>query len=222
MASAFPEFGVAAAFTFGFIGSLSHCPGMCGGFAAGVALPGRQGSSPLARSIAYHVGRLFTYSLIGALVGFTGSLVNAFGNFSELLRSGATILGGTFMLLTGVTLLAGNVAWMERFIPTGGIVKKAAPLLRRDSWQSSLQLGVLLGFLPCGLIYSAASYALTEGSALRGAATLFAFGLGTVPALAATALLASWLRRYGKAFRLVAGLILIGSSIRYLWLGFPG
>ena len=223
MISASPEFGILAAFMFGLLGSLAHCPAMCGGFAAGVALKGKQSiHHPVARSAAYHAGRILTYTLIGALVGLTGSLVNAFGAVSESLRSGATYLGGGFMLVTGVSLMFGTGFLLERQLPGRWVIHRASSLLGRSSWPASFHLGLLLGFLPCGLVYSAASYALAQGDPVSGGLTLMAFGLGTIPVLAATALVASSLQRFGRLFQLLAGGLLILSGVHFLWRGFTG
>lgn len=218
-----PEFGIMAAFLFGLFGSLAHCPAMCGGFAAGVALRGQNAvHNAFARSLAYHSGRVLTYTFVGALVGLTGSLVNAFGGLSEALRSGATYLGGGFMLVTGVSLLLGTGFLLEKQLPGGWVIHRASRLLGRSSWPASFHLGLLLGFLPCGLVYSAASYALAQGDPIAGGLTLLAFGLGTIPALAATALLASSLQRYGRFFQIFAGALLVASGTRFLWFGFAG
>lgn len=228
------EWSAAAAFSFGLLGSLSHCVAMCGGISVALLHGSARAYWRLA---AYHVGRLMTYAGIGALVGVTGSLAEFAGSFSEVLRRGAVLVAAVFLWVAGVAVFVRvastsfaslpGLGFIERWIPSRPLLRLAAPLLRRPSLPAALVLGIVLGFLPCGLVYTAASYALATGQAVRGAAVMLAFGLGTLPALALVGLLTRslnqpqlrWLRRW---FTVALGLLLTGSGVYYWVHGFPG
>jgi sulfite exporter TauE/SafE len=215
-----PEFGFAGAFLFGLFGSISHCVAMCGALVTGIGQAG--GAPPWKRLTVYHTGRLITYTLIGALVGLTGSLVNFAGGASGLLRDGAAVFAGVVMVLTGVSMLGTGAFLPERLLSTKWLTNKAGKLYGRKELGAVFALGLLLGFLPCGLIYTAASYALAEANPLTGGLLMLSFGLGTLPALAGTSWLINKFRRYGDTFRKAAGLLLILSGGYYLVAGFPG
>jgi len=74
---------------------------------------------------------------------------------------------------------------------------------------------MLWGWLPCGLVYSALTTALASGSAVRGAATMLAFGLGTLPNLLLAGLLLVRFRRFAQArvTKVVSGLLVLGYGV---------
>lgn len=214
-----PELGVAGAFLFGLLGSLSHCVAMCGGLTASVA---QAGEHPWRRMAYYHAGRLITYTAIGALVGLTGSLVNFAGDASGSLREGASIAAGAVMVLTGLSMLGSGAFLPERLVSAKWLTKRAGRLLGRKDSGAVFLLGLLMGFLPCGLIYSAASYSLAGADPVTGGALMLAFGVGTLPALAGATAVFGALRRRGETLRKAAGVLLVLSGAYYLIAGFPG
>jgi sulfite exporter TauE/SafE len=128
-------------------------------------------------------------------------------------------VAGLFMVALGL-YLAGWWRGLLRIEAAGGhLWRRIEPLGRgllpvrrvRDAWA----LGLLWGWLPCGLVYSVLALALLSGSASRGALVMLAFGLGTVPNLLAAGLavgtLRSALRRRGV--RLAAGLAVVGLGV---------
>ena len=76
-------------------------------------------------------------------------------------------------------------------------------------------LGMLWGWLPCGLVYSVLTMTLLSGSAARGAAIMLAFGLGTLPNLMLAGLLLVRFRSViqGRALRLGSGLIVLAFGV---------
>lgn len=213
------EWGYGAALLFGLAGSLSHCVAMCGGFS--LALASGRHPAPL-RVAGYHAGRLVTYMSIGALVGLTGSLVNAVGASTGALRSASSVAGGLVMVATGLGML-GVTRWVpEQWVPSAWIRKLSGPLFQSPSAASGVLLGLVLGFLPCGLVYSAASFSLASGSPLRGALLMLAFGAGTIPALAGATLVFRKARHLTHLFTRGAGVWLLLSGTYCLVRGFPG
>jgi len=172
-----------SAFTIGFLGS-AHCIGMCGGITTMLtsAIPAQQSRASLV--IAYHIGRISTYTLIGAIVGFTGSI--AAKNVGIPL-SGLRLFAGVFLVFLGL-YLGQWLMWIARVEKLGQkLWRYLSPISKRfipvDNTKKALSLGALWGWLPCGLIYSTLTWALASNSALQGAGIMFSFGLGTLPAL---------------------------------------
>ncbi|MGL6162161.1 sulfite exporter TauE/SafE family protein [Microbulbifer sp.] len=199
---------LAAALAIGFLGS-SHCIGMCGGIAGalGMAVPGRRPA--WGQLIGYSAGRLGSYALMGALAGALGAAI--------LPALGPLRLVAGLMLVAMALYIAGiwrGLVWLER----GGaylwryLQPLSAKLLPVRSAGSAVALGSLWGWLPCGLVYSALTFALAQGGSLRAALAMLAFGLGTVPAMLATGAAAAKVRGFVQrpAVRLLfAGLILL-------------
>lgn len=184
---------------------IAHCAAMCGGFVASAFAPDPEGRprlpAPLA-ALALHGGRLASYATAGALAGALGAtpaLLLGSARFQAVLFSlGALALAVTGLRIAGVRLVRpASAAWAEPLWrrATG----LARGLARTDSLPHRLGLGVLWGWAPCALVYSALPLALVSGSAPRGAAVMLAFGAGTLPAL----LGAGWLA--GKGIALAPG-----------------
>ena len=216
-----PDSGFLAVFLIGLLGGV-HCAGMCGGIVSALSLqmPGAAGRSAPAWSIhlAYNFGRIASYAIAGALIGALGSLGLLLNNWLPV-QLGLYVAANLMMValglyLTGLTQTlafterAGQWLWRrvqpatKRFIPVRGPVQ-------------AFPLGMLWGWLPCGLVYSVLTMTLVSGSAARGAATMLAFGLGTLPNLMLAGLLLARFRNVvqGRAVRLASGLIVLGFGV---------
>lgn len=177
---------VLAAFMAGLMGGL-HCAAMCGGI---VCLLDRNRQGPargMARwkyPLAYNAGRVFSYTMAGMLAGGAGQ--------AGLLLRGSVPVQQVFMLAAGLTLclialyLAG-VSPMMRGLESAGAVlwRQVEPIAKRmlpvDSIPKAMGLGLVWGWLPCGMVYAALLLALSTAHPLQGALVMFAFGLGTLP-----------------------------------------
>jgi uncharacterized protein len=127
--------------------------------------------------VPYHLGRLATYSGLGAAAGAATSLFASTDLFAGL-AAGLLVLGAAIMMSQAFGLALGAAA------PQAGMVQRlAGPLVASRHPFARLSLGMVLGFLPCGLIYGALGAAAGTGSALEGGVSMAAFGLGTAPAL---------------------------------------
>jgi sulfite exporter TauE/SafE len=173
-----------AAFMLALLGGL-HCAGMCGGF-IGALQVNRPASVPAARLAAgYHLGRVTSYTLAGALVGLIGGQLYA----ADVLpvQIGLLLLGSAMLLVIGASLL-GRSAWLKRLEPGGlWVWKLVGPLARRvyppRSFAQAGVAGLAWGWIPCGMVYAALPLALVVGGPLQGALVMLAFGLGTLPNL---------------------------------------
>lgn len=216
--AAMPELSILSAFLVGLLGG-GHCVGMCGGIVGAVTmtLPGQQPRLPYL--LAYNGGRIASYTLAGVLAGLLG----ASGFFLQHVLPVQQILYALASLMLvalglylagwwqGVLLLekAGSLLW-RRLQP---LSKQLLPLRAPPQ---AFALGLLWGWLPCGLVYSVLVAALASGSALNGGLLMLAFGLGTLPTLLAmgmaavrlkTFLQASWVRRGSGLLVLGFGLL---------------
>jgi sulfite exporter TauE/SafE len=177
---------LASALVLGFFGSV-HCLGMCGGIAAalGQALPDQSAGGRLLSASVYSFGRVTSYVAAGAIVGFFGETFTSWTGLTVGLR----LLAG--LLIVGFGLhVAGwwnGLAEIERI----GLVvwRRLSPLARRigppDRVWKTFALGMVWGWLPCGLVYAALIGAAATGHAVSGAVFMACFGLGTLPALLA-------------------------------------
>lgn len=211
-----------SAFLVGLLGGV-HCVGMCGGIAGALSL----GVTPARRERltallpllgGYNAGRLVSYSLAGAIAGGLGSAAVEVGAL-DAGRALLSAVAGLFMVAMGL-YLAGwwfGVARLER---VGGVVwRRVEPFARRllpvRSAGHALLLGLVWGWLPCGLVYSVLIWSLSAGGAPEGALLMLAFGLGTLPTLLATGLAAARLGALIRRpwIRHTAGTLVIGFGL---------
>jgi uncharacterized protein len=223
---------VGGAFLLG-LASSGHCLVMCGGLTAALGLATARtadGRARLSLLLGYQLGRIASYSIAGLL--FAGAL----GGLIALLdvESVRRVLRG----LAALTLVLGALVAFGRVRAPDSrfglaLWRRAAPLGRRllpvDSLSRAFAFGMLWGWMPCGFVYTVLLIATLQYSAPRGAMTMAAFGLGTLPAMLLTSLASE---RYAgmlatRAARRAAGSVLLVSAIVTLlgpWLshGFHG
>jgi hypothetical protein len=196
-----------------------HCAAMCGGFVAATftsAAPNAIPSATLSRLAAapMHAGRIASYTLAGTIAGAVGTtpamLVGSARFHGVLFTLAALMLIVTGLRIAGVPLLpARSPAFAAPFFRrASGLVRGMGPL---DTPWKRLALGLLWGWAPCALVYSALPIALVSGSPVSGALVMLAFGAGTLPALVGAGwLLGRWNVVFpGPGARRVAGLALI-------------
>jgi sulfite exporter TauE/SafE len=194
------ELSLVAAASMGFFGS-GHCVAMCGGISCALTagLPESVRRSPsrmLPFVIAYNVGRLTSYTLAGALFGMVGARAGVLLPPSWAHGAGI-VISITFVIALGLYLgdWWRGLAAFERL--GSKLWRYLQPLGRRylpvTRWRGALAIGLLWGWLPCGLVYAALALALVSGGAVAGALTMLAFGLGTLPALISLGFAGRWL-----------------------------
>jgi sulfite exporter TauE/SafE len=206
-----------SAVVVGLLGS-THCLGMCGGIVAalnlgtGVETPGKR-KSLFGYNLLYNFGRIISYGLVGLVAGSLGS---------ELLHANPAagrLLAAAFMVALGLYLANWwrGLAVLEKFGQK--LWRRIQPLSQRllpvrNPGQAFL-LGLLWGWLPCGLVYAVVAWALTAGSAIEGALLMLGFGIGTLPAMLvagnALQVFGSWVR--SPRVRAAAGLSIIAFGV---------
>jgi uncharacterized protein len=188
------------ALAIGFLGS-THCIGMCGGIvgALNTGLPNGQARSAmdgLLLNLMYNAGRIASYCIAGALAGLLAAQ-SASMALNVVLPVGQ-LIAAAFLVGLGLYIAGWSKAiiWLERigqhfwkFIQPLG--KYFLPV---HSPVHAFGLGLVWGWLPCGLVYSALALALLSGSVATGAEVMLAFGLGTLPVLLAMGRAADFLK----------------------------
>lgn len=177
-----------AAFLLGLFSS-AHCIGMCGGImgALGMAIPAEAKSRRRYLLLAYNLGRIGSYAFMGLLVGLFASALSTWSGVVWL-----RVLAGLLLIAMGLYLADWwrGLTYLERvgqyfWAYLQPIGRRLMPV---KTLPKALMLGMLWGWLPCGLVYSALVYAMAQGQALWSAGTMLAFGLGTLPAVLAAGL----------------------------------
>jgi len=185
---------LSAAFVAGLVGS-PHCIGMCGAFA--VLCGGR-----IRDTAMWHVGRMTSYAVLGALAGAFGSLVPGPSWVAAVLSLG--------LMLWFAAGLAGLVPEPRLVIP--GLKRLGTALAGNPAPTMRYAFGVVNGLLPCGLVYATLAIPVAIGRPVEGALAMAAFGLGTTPLLSAVALgLRRAVARDIRVRRLVAAAVLAAS-----------
>lgn len=208
------------AFLAGLAGGF-HCIGMCGGIVAALSMSGSSGSwrPRLFTQVSYNLGRITTYTLLGMAAALLGSSLDvmAIRSFSSWFFAAANL----FVMAVGLSSLFHLNALSLSTLEARGVSLLARPLGRLiavGSPSSAFPLGVILGFLPCGLVYAPLVVASGTGSPLVGGAMMAALGAGTLPVLllfgTASGALSASLR--DRMFR-IAGLAVFLMGAAGLW-----
>jgi len=220
------------AFVMGLFSAL-HCLGMCGSIIGTLTLSLRreirENKALLVPFVfSYNFGRITSYTLAGYFAGLVHNVLMlplGEGTGHRILQIvSALIMAGAGLHIAG---------WFPRFayIEKGGalIWARLEPYGRRlipvQTLPQAYVFGMIWGWLPCGLVYAAVALAATAGNEVRGALTMLAFGIGTLPAVVSVGLMTSLLVRLSsmKKFRQVAGisLLLLALLAAFPWLN-PG
>ncbi|MGY0505813.1 sulfite exporter TauE/SafE family protein [Luteimonas sp. e5] len=169
-----------SAWLTGLLGGV-HCVAMCGGIATGFGVGARRG---LVDAFLVNGGRVAGYALAGVIAGGIGGGILAAARI-DWLASGARMLVGAVLVVAALRLLlpAGRLGFLAR--PGQGLWRWLQPLQQRlmpaDSVPKRFALGMLWGWLPCGLSTTMLAAAWLQASAWHGGLTMLAFGLGTLP-----------------------------------------
>ncbi len=181
--------------TLGFLGSFGHCLGMCGPLTVAFSLSKNQQNPHWVEQLRFHLllnaGRILSYTLFGAGIGALGSVLLAGGQLAGVgstLRQWMAIIGGLMLIWFGIQQIKPD------FLPR---IPLLHPILQRNlhnrlsagmsklslqnRWWTPGLLGMTWGLMPCGFLYVAQIKAAETGELAMGAATMFAFGLGTLP-----------------------------------------
>jgi hypothetical protein len=217
----------------GLLGSIGHCAGMCGPIVAAFGVSqAKRGGKMWPRHLLFQLGRVTTYTVLGAAIGFLGGFarIQSIQDMHECCRpDGAALVAaqawpwqvwvklaiGFLMLLLGLFMLLGRRAdaLMEFKLP-----RAISNLLGRGlrSGGGPWVLGMAWGLIPCGLVYMMLLKTLDYGSWRMGAAGMAAFGLGNMPLLLGLGLMSTKLSQAWKQRLLRLGGLLVAAMGTYI------
>jgi hypothetical protein len=192
------------AFITGFLGS-GHCLGMCGGIVTALALSGSGRRGGPGFHLLYNTGRIFTYGMIGLLVGWLGSLL-AYTKAFESVTLWLLVASDLFIIVIGLgtagTFRRVNIMQLEFSGPLKTLTSAVRNLRQLPKGLAALPLGLIFGFLPCGFLYAMAITAAQTASPVKAALVMIFFGLGTAPALLLFGSAAHWLTSRARGWML--------------------
>jgi uncharacterized protein len=227
--------------TLGFLGSFGHCVGMCGPLTVAFSLSqnkqtqNHQNQQNWQQQLQFHlllnIGRLLSYILVGAGIGVIGSVLVASGQIAGVgseLRRWMAIFTGLLLIWFGLRQINPELLPPVPFLHpilhsnlhnnlNAGMVK----LSLKSAWWTPTLLGITWGLMPCGFLYAAQIKAAETGDLFKGALTMFAFGLGTLPMMLGVGVSTSFLSkdRRSQLFRLGGWVTLVIGAISLLRTG---
>ena len=209
-----------------------HCIGMCGPIVVSLSL-NLKDKNILLPHLLYNSGRVVTYGVLGGVMGATGSFTLVAAHIAEI-QKGAMIFAGVLIIIMGLAMsgwISFGQVFGNSYNPGGFISKGFRRLSQIKSPAAYFPIGLLLGLLPCGPVYTALLAAAGAGmeaagtleAIIKGMGVMICFGLGTVPALFLVAKLADmgWLKkreiiyRIGAVLMVAVGIYFIIKGIRY-------
>jgi sulfite exporter TauE/SafE len=204
--------------SLGFLGSFGHCLGMCGPITVAFSLAEQPSAPGRWQQLRFHlllnVGRIVSYTLVGAAIGALGSVLVIGGQMAgvgSLLRRGIALATGLLLIWFGLAQISpGQVpkvpllnpmakpGWHDRL---GRTMEHLA--IHPQRW-TPLLMGLAWGLMPCGFLYAAQLKAAETTDLWRGGAAMLAFGVGTLPTMLGVGASTAWLSadRRGQLFRL--------------------
>lgn len=201
--------GYGMLFVIGLLTSV-HCVAMCGGINLSQCIPTNAGNgdnnlySTIRPATLYNLGRVISYTAVGFMVGGLGSVIV----FSNTTQGILKLIAGVFMVIMGVNML-NLFTWMRRFTPRMPRFLVNKVNVNKSKSKSPLYIGLLNGFMPCGPLQAMQIYALSTGSPISGAISMFLFSLGTVPLMFILGAGSSFLGRKFSRRIMTAGAVLV-------------
>ncbi|MBD2326037.1 sulfite exporter TauE/SafE family protein [Alkalinema sp. FACHB-956] len=189
--------------TLGFLGSFGHCLGMCGPLTAAFSLTDRtpDARSRLLFNLWLNSGRILSYGLVGAAIGGVSSIVVAGGQLAGIgsdVRRAMAIFTGLLLIWFGLVQI--QPRWLPQMpllhpLAQGRLHNWVNHWMQKLTLAPPIGLGLLWGLMPCGFLYAAQIKAAETANPWLGAATMIAFGLGTLPMMLGVSLSAAFFSR---------------------------
>lgn len=178
------------ALIFGLISSF-HCIGMCGPIAMMLPVNHKNQSIKALQILTYHLGRLTAYGTLGLIFGFLGK-----GFYLAGLQQTMSIVVGVMMIIIAV-VPEKIVAKYNFSKPIYKLISKVKSTLgsqfKRKSPDALFTIGLLNGFLPCGMVYAALFGAIAMQNGLMGISYMLLYGIGTIPLMSAVVYVSNFL-----------------------------
>jgi sulfite exporter TauE/SafE len=206
-----------AALTMGLIGSF-HCIGMCGPIAIALPLKTNNWFTRIFGGVLYNIGRALTYGLMGAFFGLVGKGFKIGG-----LQQWVSILMGIIMIVSVLfPVLFKNKSRFDGFVNkmVSSLKKAFGKMFAIRTYYSLFTIGILNGFLPCGLVYMAIAGAIATAEIFNGSMYMVIFGLGTLPIMLSLSLVSNMISlRFRNKIRRIIPLFIIIIGILFILRG---
>ena len=215
--------GYPVLFIIGMLTSF-HCIAMCGGISFSQSLPKDGNELPgnirpvLSKSLLYHLGRIVSYTLMGAIAGALGSMFSFQGTLLVIFK----ILMGIMVILSGLRMFGVKTPSVRVPVIPGAVKSFFAKCYKTDC---PFLVGMLTVFMPCGPLQAMRLYALSTGSIVAGAISMLVFSLGTVPVtFGLSAILSVFIKKAGRVLMRVSAVLVfvLGVSLIFGALGLNG
>jgi sulfite exporter TauE/SafE len=181
----------------GFLGSFGHCFGMCGPLTVAFSLSKQQENPSWQQQLKFHtllnLGRMLSYTLVGAGIGSLGSVLVEGGQLAGIgsdLRHWIAIITGTMLIWFGLGQIKPgflpHIPFLHPILKGNLHNRLSAGMIKLSSqtqWWTPALLGMTWGLMPCGFLYAAQIKAAATGNLWQGAGTMLAFGIGTLPTM---------------------------------------
>lgn len=226
-----------AVFIIGLLGGFSHCIGMCGGFVMTYTIKLSENTfqeksnfwHKLYPHLLYSAGRVLTYTLLGELFGLLGSTLGFVSSFRQF-QGGLMLFAGLIMIFMGLDFAGFFPSLSPNSFPGVSKFKNLVRgMVNRVNPGNIFGLGLVLGFLPCGMVYAVAAKAAATQSIIGGGLTMLFFGIGTIPAMVLTGIgahllsgkLRSRLYKVAAILVIILGVVTVAKSMKTFGLFVP-
>ncbi len=205
-------------FLAGLVGGATHCVGMCSPFVL-AQIDGRKDVRKLGSSLflPYHLGRMTTYILLAVIVSSIINLAFVFSDLKSLIAAPMLVAAGVIFIVSAFPRLSAVFPWAVNLRVSAGyrvIAHFSGKLIENQSSLGRYGLGVLLGFMPCGLVVSALLASATAPSTVNAAFAMAAFAVGTMPALMLVAFGGNALKyKYPKSIGFISKAAMLASGV---------
>jgi len=180
-----------AALITGLIGSL-HCTGMCGPLICAMPIPKGSRSLEFMGMLVYNSGRIFSYAILGFILGSGGLVISAVaGKWYAIIAGAMLVLLGLYRLIFRKSETIQMPVFMRKW---------TSKLFKTKAAYALPLLGMLNGFIPCGAVYAALAGASVTASPTGGALYMLVFGLATWPALFSSYFLSGYFLKIFKSY----------------------
>ena len=214
----------ASLFLGGLVGSLAHCSAMCGPLVMAQigALPDSRKHSRAVMLVPYHLGRMSTYVFLAVLLHSFLNLAFLFSPLRGALSTLFLTMAALMFLINALPGLMRVFPWVVRLglpIPLRLIQRMSRPFMMEPTGLRGYALGVLLGFMPCGLVVAALLATAAAPSALSAGGAMLVFWLGTVPVLMAIGCGAGWVKgHWALKMQTISSIVMLAGSLLLFWL----
>lgn len=212
-----------SALILGLLGSF-HCLGMCGPIAFVLPLDRNNNERKVFQITLYHLGRLISYSFIGFIFGWIGKGLYLAG-FQQRI---SILIGVIIIVIALIPIRVFNKYNFSKpiYLAIGKVKSLLGKSLKKKSTKALFSIGILNGFLPCGMVYMALVGSIATGNNTQGAMYMFIFGLGTIPLMTTAVYLGNFLSvqvrsKIQKAIPIFVTIIGLLFVLRGLGLGIP-